>query len=640
MCGIAGIVDRDAERPPEEDLVRAMAGLLAHRGPDDEGFHLEPGAALGMRRLSIIDVAGGRQPVYAEDGRVGVVFNGEIYNHLGLRAGLEARGHIFKTRADTEVIVHGYEVYGDAVVERLHGMFALAVWDGRRRRLLLARDRLGKKPLHYAVQDGRLLFASEIKALLLAPGVSRALDLDALDDYVAYGYVLGPRTIFRDVRRLPPGHVLVWEEGRVRIERYWDVTVTGEDRRPAAELVEELRALLDEAVRVRLMSDVPLGAFLSGGLDSSAVVALMSRHLPGPVKTFSIGFDDPDFDELVYARAVAARYGTDHHEFVVRPDMVEDLPRIVWQLDEPFADDSAIPTYYVAQMARGQVAVVLTGDGGDESFGGYPRYLDLAHDPLAKYLPPGLRAIPLHRLVPAGVHGHDRLRRMRLPAAERYAEGLSIFPAHYRTRLYAGDLAHALRDRDARPAYAAYFDGSGDAGALAGAQTADLHRYLPDDILVKVDRMTMLASLEARCPLLDHRVVEFMARVPADLKIQDGDTKILFKRAVAPLLPEMVAGRGKMGFSVPLGRWFRGGLRGFMAEVLLSPRFAQRGLFRPELVRTLIRQQRAGAGRHQRRLWTLLCFELWARLYLDGDGWRSHPGQRPPSAESSRAAVD
>ncbi len=625
MCGIVGTVTVDREHPPDADLVRAMARLIAHRGPDDDGFLLAPGIALGMRRLSVIDVSGGRQPVFSEDGAVGVVCNGEIYNHLALRAELEARGHRFRTRADTEVIVHGYEEFGEGVIARLHGMFALALWDGANRRLLLARDRLGKKPLHYAALAGRLVFGSEIKALLLAPGISRDLDPEALDDYLTHGYVLGPRTIFRDIRKLSPGHLLVWEAGHVRFERYWQVVVTGDDRRPEGELVEELRALLRAAVRDRLMSDVPLGAFLSGGLDSSTVVALMAGLRSEPVKTFTAGFDEAGFDEREHARRVARHFGTDHHELIVRPDMVADLPRLTWQLDEPFADESAIATYYVARMARAHVTVALTGDGGDESFGGYPRYVQLARDPLVTYLPLALRRrLPLQALVPSGARGHDRLHRARLDWPRRYAESHAIFPPHYRARLYAPELLAALGSRDVLRGYTAPFiEAGGD--LLGGAQTADLRRYLPDDILVKIDRMSMLASIEARCPLLDHRIVAFMARVPADLKIRGGETKYLLRRAMAPLLPETVIRRDKMGFGVPLDHWFRGDLRGFMSEMLLSPRLAGRGIVRGDFIERLITQHDTGAANHLRRLWALICLEMWARLYLDGEGWKQQP---------------
>ena len=626
MCGIVGIVYAERERAPETALVKAMADLVAHRGPDDEGFLTAPGIALGMRRLSILDLSGGRQPVFSEDGQVGVVYNGEVYNYLELRAELEARGHVFRSRTDTEVIVHGYEQYGVDIVPRLHGMFALALWDAKGRRLLLARDRLGKKPLHYAALPDRLVLGSEIKSLLLDPALPRELDLEGLDDYLTYGYVAGPRTIFRAVRKLPPAHYLVWQDGRITIERYWDVVLTGEDRRPEAELVEELRALLSEAIRIRLVSDVPLGAFLSGGLDSSAVVAFMSRHQPHRVKTFSIGFEEDEFNELEYARTVARHFETDHHEFVVRPNVLEDLPQLVWQLDEPFADESAIPTYYVARLARAHVTVALSGDGGDESFGGYTRYVSLDRDPLVRCVPGwARRALPFDRCIPVGVKGHGRLRRARLPAADRYAEGMAAFPEPYRRRLYTPDLAARLRGRDSLTAYTAYFDGAPAMDVVSAAQNADIHRYLPDDILVKVDRMSMLASLETRSPLLDHRIVEFMARLPLQWKIRNDETKYLFKRAMTSLLPEDIIRRRKMGFGVPFSHWFRGGLKPFLDDVLLSGRCAQRGLFNTEFVRTLVRQHQRGLANHQRRLWNLICFELWARMYLDGDEWQRRP---------------
>jgi asparagine synthase (glutamine-hydrolysing) len=619
MCGIAGYVDADRNARPDLNLVHRMCEVIRHRGPDDEGIHVEPGAGLGMRRLSIIDLAGGRQPIHNETESVWVVFNGEIYNYQELRAELESHGHTFYTSSDTETIVHAYEQWGEDAFARLRGMFGIALWDRATRTLLLARDRAGQKPVHYAERDGRLYFGSEIKSLLAARAVEPRLDPAALDHFLAFLYTPRDTSIFTGIHKLPPGHFLRWRDGRVDVRCYWQIAAGESFTGSEAEAVEALGAVLQDAVRSHMISDVPLGAFLSGGIDSSAVVGMMARSSSQPVKTFSIGFDDPEFDELEHARRVAAHFGTEHHEFVVRPDGLAILDDLIAHFDEPFADSSAIPTWYVSQIARRHVTVVLSGDGGDELFGGYDRYLP--HPRVAQFdrLPvPGLRAAAALAwpLLPHGARGRNFLRHVAGDAATRYVDSISFFRADERAALYSADV-RAATAADAERRLERHFDRFAGLPHDSRMMRFDFETYLPEDVLAKVDRMSMAHSIESRVPLLDNRVIDFAASLPARFKIRDGRRKHILKETLRTMLPDAILSRRKQGFGIPLGTWFRGGLTGLFSDVLETPRTEQRGYFDPAFVRRLLKEHLAGERDHTLRLWQLLVFELWHRQYLD-----------------------
>jgi asparagine synthase (glutamine-hydrolysing) len=634
MCGIAGFADNTRESSSshmrarletEFALVHRMCDVIRHRGPDDEGIHVEPGVGLGMRRLSIIDLAGGHQPIHNETRTIWIVFNGEIYNYLELRAELEAKGHRFATSSDTESIVHAYEEWGEAAFGRLRGMFGIALWDQPRRTLLLARDRSGIKPLHYVERGGRLYFASEIKSLLAVNAVDRRLNLSALDHYLAFLYTPRDASIFEGVRKLPPGHYLRWRDGRADVRQYWQVGASEEFRGTEHEAAEALRAVLADAVRSHMISDVPLGAFLSGGIDSSAVVGLMAQASARPVQTFSIGFDEPRFDELEHARTVARHFGTDHHEFVVRPDGLSILDRLVSHFDEPFADSSAIPTWYVSEIARRHVTVVLSGDGGDELFGGYDRYLP--HPRVASFdrVPvPGLRAMAglVWPHLPHGVTGKNFLRHVAKTDRARYIDSVAMFQADERQALYGVDLRRAIAS-DAEAALEHHFDRFGSLPLHSQMMRFDFETYLPEDVLTKVDRMSMAHSIESRVPLLDNDVIDFASTLPARFKIAQGRRKHILKEAVRPLLPAGILDRRKQGFGVPLGVWFQGGLTDLFSDVLSSPRCRQRGYFEPTFTDRLIREHLSGQRDHAMRLWQLLVFELWQRQYVDAPQFSS-----------------
>src|SRR5262245_27052639 len=578
MCGIAGFVESPETRAPfgadeSRTLIHRMCSVIRHRGPDDEGVLVEPGLALGMRRLSIIDLSTGHQPIHNEDRTVWIVFNGEIYNFPELRRELEAAGHRFYTSTDTEAIVHAYEQWGAQAIRRLRGMFGLAIWDARSKSLLVARDRAGIKPIYYAEVNGRLYFGSELKSLLEAPDLPRDLDLDALDHYLSFLYTPRDGSIFARVRKLPPGHVMTWRDGRLAIEQYWQISENETFRGSEAEAVSQLRDVLTGAIKGHLLSDVPLGAFLSGGIDSSLVVGLMSEVSGARVKTFSIGFDEPAFDELEHARRVAQHFDTDHHEFVVKPDAIGILDRLVWHFDEPFADSSAIPTWYVSEMARRHVTVVLSGDGGDELFGGYDRYVPhprvVAFD---RYSPRALRrvaAIAAARL-PHGVRGKNFLRHVGRGEHGRYIDAIRFFSADEKPALLSADLRASLTQPDPEVRLAAHFDRFRQLPWPSQMMRFDPETDLPEDVLTKVDRMSMAHSIESRVPLLDNDVIAFAASLPASLKIHQGRRKHVLKRVAATLLPAAIVERRKQGFGVPLGIWFRGGLRDLFADTLLA----------------------------------------------------------------------
>ncbi|HEY0179350.1 MAG TPA: asparagine synthase (glutamine-hydrolyzing) [Dokdonella sp.] len=617
MCGIVGAVAAPGHVAPSERVGLAMNATIVHRGPDDAGVYRDEHALLAMRRLSIIDLAGGHQPVAADEGRIQAVFNGEIYNYRELRAELEARGRRFRSLSDSEVVVQAYAEYGEAGFARLHGMFAIALWDRRTRTLLLARDRFGEKPLFYAEDARGLAFASELKALLQLPGFDRAIDADALRAYVTFGYVPGPASIFRGTRKLPPGHYLRYVDGRASLHRYYAPEFGAQHAVPEAEAEERLAQLLDQAVESRMVADVPFGAFLSGGLDSSVVVALMSRHSSQRVRTFSIGFREAAYNELSDARRVAEHVGTDHRELVVEPNAVALLEKLVWHLDEPFADSSAIPTFLVAELARREVAMVLTGDAGDETFAGYDRYLRFLRLQRLGALrgPAAAVAAAASRVLP-GVRG-DRLRgiatRLRQPFPDSYLSGVAVSrPATARALLgaAAGDAPYAaIAGAAARlPATATLLD---------RVVALDFASYLPDDILVKVDRMAMANSLEGRVPFLDHRLVDFALGLPDALRVRDGRGKHLLRRVAARWLPADVLAKPKQGFAIPLGQWFRGPLRELAADVLGSRAFRERGLVDAAAARACLDDHLAGRANRGETLWLVLCLESWARQFLD-----------------------
>jgi asparagine synthase (glutamine-hydrolysing) len=638
MCGIAGFMLPQPALAPAEIEARlwAMIGTLRHRGPDDEGVWTDGLGALAHARLSIIDLSGaGHQPIASADGDVWLTYNGEIYNFSELRDELAALGYVFRSRTDSEVIANGWHAWGPRLFGRLRGMFALALWDRRSRRLILARDRIGKKPLYYAPNREAFLFGSEIKAVLAWPGMGRIPNLAAIDRYLTLQYVPSPDTAFAGVRRLPPAHYLVvgagpdgsWRE--LELVRYWELPEprTARAAPNPAELQRELVAHLDEAVRLRMMADVPLGAFLSGGVDSSAVVAMMARAGRGPVKTFSIGFPDKKYDETRYARMVARRYGTEHEEFVVEPDAAAVVPRLVWHYGEPFADPSAIPTYYVSQIARRHVTVALTGDGGDEAFLGYARYRAMRHLDQLDRLPAGIALgrkamAQLMGMAPALVARRLRFSQLRdmleAPIAEpqrRYGGAIAFFGDSDKKAGYGdamrGHLAHSALDL-----LTPYFAGA--EGLLDGANRADIHTYLPDDLMVKVDVASMAHGLETRSPLLDHVLLEWAARIPAEVKMGGGRTKALFKAAMAPYLPQEILRRRKMGFGCPIDQWLRRELKTLAYDTLLAPRARERGLMRPDYVERLLDEHCAYRANHHTRLWALLMLELWFRTWIDG----------------------
>jgi len=623
MCGIAGQITAD-RRPVDGRVVAAMGARLRHRGPDDHGLYVKGHVGLAHQRLSILDLsAAGHQPMSNEAGTVWIVFNGEIYNYEELRGRLRS-ARSFRSRTDTEVFLYLYEEYGVRCLELLRGMFAVAIWDERTGRLVLARDRLGKKPLYYSVGNGDLSFASELKALLVE-GPRPDLDPVSLHHYLTFQYVPAPQSIYQGIRKLPPGHALIYEDGKVSVSAYWSLSYDKERaRRTDEDYREEFRALLTESVKLRLVSDVPLGAFLSGGVDSSSVVALMSRLTDRPVKTFSIGFREDAYNELPYARQVADRFRTDHHEFVVEPSAVEILPTLARVYDEPFADSSAIPTYYISELSRRFVTVVLNGDGGDELLGGYPRY---RFGDTERFLSSCLsdrtreRCRDLLARLPNRLPGLGRLRRrlepLLTPFSRTYLARICYFSPAEKDALYTDAFRDTVRAHDSAALLDDWFGEARAADLLDRLLAVDTRSYLPDDLLVKVDRATMAHGVEARSPLLDHRLVEFAAALPVDLKIRGGEGKYLLKSAMRGLLPESVVTREKMGFGVPLDRWYRAECKDFVRETLLSARSLQRGYFKPAGIRTLLDGEQHGACAYGMRVHALLMLELWHREYAD-----------------------
>lgn len=635
MCGIDGILYYDRAQVVPEKLIERMNAVLRHRGPDDSGVWVKGNMGLGQARLSIIDLSPlGRQPMCNEDGTVWITFNGEIYNFLELKEELLRKGHQFRSHTDTETILHLWEEFGPACVERLRGMFAIALWDERQQTLFLARDRVGKKPLFYAALPDRFIFGSEIKAILQDEGFEVSPDLEAIHYYLTYQSVPAPYSAFKGVKKLPPAHTLLVKDGKVTIQRYWDLSyhqkrnVVGEaaERELQEEIIERLR----EAVRIRLMSDVPLGAFLSGGVDSSIVVALMAGLMDQPVKTFSIGFAEQEYNELPYARMVAERYHTDHHEFIVKPDAQAIFPELVWHYNEPFADSSAIPTYYVSKLARQYVTVVLTGDGGDENFAGYPRYQNLGDYAVKGNYPSWLsRCLIPNSEMRLFKHNRGRslndLRRLKDLTQERllYYKRITHFSEYYQNSLYTSAFVDQLDGKFGVDIMLDKYRQSDATNFLDSTLYVDFNLYLPDTLMTKTDIAGMTHSLEARMPILDHLFMEFVATIPPELKLKDGTiSKYIFKKAVEPYLPQEVIYRPKMGFGVPTDHWFRNELKEMTYDTLLSQRALERGYFNRDHIQSMLDRHQTGEN-WQYHIWNLLMLEMWHLMFVDKT--MSHP---------------
>ena len=634
MCGIAGALELDPRRPPSAEGLRRMGAVLCHRGPDEEGFYASGPLGFAHRRLSIIDLASGQQPMTDADGDVCVTYNGEIYNYRELRADLERHGHRFRTTSDTEVLVALYRQYGLDAFPRLNGMFACAFWDRRSAQLVLARDRFGKKPLYYYQDGHRVLFGSEVKALLAFGGVERSVNLRALHEYLTHSYIVGDEAIVSGVRRVPPAHVVVVERGRVTTRRYWRFAFRPATPAPSeAEAVETTRTLLQDAVSRRLMSEVPLGAFLSGGLDSSTVVAFMARLSSRPVQTFSVGFDEEEYSELADARRVARHLGTDHHEMIIKPASLDVLSDLVWHLDEPFGDSSALATYYVCQAARQHVTVALSGDGGDEVFAGYTRYQELDGWRRWHRIPRWIRGGVLERAsraLPFTWPGWNSLYaagRLGDPAAPPL---LGIYP-WIQEHLYSRDFKAAVANDDAFATTRGLVRDAAHLDPVSRAQHLDTLEYLPADILVKVDRMSMAHSLEVRAPLLDYTLVEYVATLPAAYKLGGGVTKRILRQAAAPLLPPAVLTKPKQGFGVPKDLWFKNELRSFAADILLDRRSLARGWIRRDTLVRMLAHHAGGRRDYSTWIWCLLVLETWCRLFLDA-------AAQPAAAAPARSA--
>lgn len=632
MCGIAGLVDLSGDLLSINSL-NPICEHLHHRGPDASGIHLDYPVILGQTRLSVIDLVSGQQPLSNEDGNIWITFNGEIYNFQSLRVQLQQLGHRFITNSDTEVIVHAYEQYGYKCLEYLRGMFAFAIWDRNQKILFLARDRIGKKPLFYARTSNRLIFASEFQALVSHPAVRRQIDFSSIDAYLTYGYVPAPATPFIGVNKLPPAHFLfcqINDNGTdfsaFRIDSYWTLEYSPKFDLDEVTATEQLLELLSESVRIRMISDVSLGALLSGGVDSSLIVALMSKISGRAIKTFSIGFDESEFNELPYARAVAKLYGTDHHELIVRPDAIDLLPKLVHHYGEPFADSSAIPSYYVAQLARQHVTVALNGDGGDESFAGYDRYLgSLLVDRFLRL--PGFLRKPIATigsLIPDWLPRRSRIRQLKrllqvaeLPLSERYMRWVGYLSESQKLDLYTTDHSQQFIKFYSSEWIQSEFRSAGNhiTDPLDQLLSVDVRSYLPYDLLVKMDIATMACSLEARSPLLDHKVMEFAARLPTSLKVRNTTLKYLLKRCAEPLLPKEHLVRRKMGFGVPVGVWMRNELRPLLHDILLAPGAHTHAFLRADKIRLLVDQHSSGSRDHGNTLWSLLWLELWFREF-------------------------
>jgi asparagine synthase (glutamine-hydrolysing) len=636
MCGITGRFNYDLHEPVDRHRLVAMTDAVSHRGPDAAGYYHGPGIGLGHRRLSIIDLATGDQPLANEDGSVQVVFNGEIYNFAEVRAELLASGHVFRTHSDTEIIVHGYEEWGESCVSRFRGMFAFALWDERARRVLLVRDRLGVKPLYYSELPGRgIVFGSEIKSLLQDPDVPRAWRPEAIDAYLTLLYIPAPDTVYRGIQKLPPGHLLVAERGHVRVSKYWDLQFSGDgDATREDAYLEELDALLREAVGLRLISDVPLGAFLSGGIDSSTVVAYMKEVSATPPVTIAVGFNDGAYDEVEHAETVARHLGCEFHPLVANPQVDDLLPKLAWHFDEPFADSSAVPTYYVSKAARELVTVALSGDGGDELWAGYARHRVEHWEQRVRGTLGSASSLAgwLGNALPLSIKGARSLRHLSASPDQAYAlkHAYGMFEPGAKSRLYSRDFANSVRHTDALSSFRDAYHECSSLDPMDRAMYVDARTYMIDDVLTKVDRMSMAVSLEAREPLLDHKLLEFAARVPASLKLKNGQSKYLLRRILDRRVPRSITARRKQGFAAPIGDWLRGPLAPMATELLLDGRLRARGIFDDGEVARLWSEHTARKVEHPHRLWQLVMLELWFRQFIDTGAAQS------PAASPSR----
>lgn len=653
MCGICGEINFNNKSVKAETIQR-MCKVLVHRGPDDEGMvllrgdklfevkrpfptHLDESSfevGLGHRRLAIIDLSeAAHQPMCNEDGRIWIVFNGEIYNFQETREKLEKKGHSFKSKSDTEVILHAYEEWGVECLNRFRGMYAFAIWDSKLQRLFMARDRLGKKPLIYHCQNGHFTFASEIKALLQIPNIEKKVNDIAIHHYLTYQYVPSPDTIFEGIKKLPPAHYLLCDRnGSLKVERYWKLNFN-ENFQPysdAKELEDRIRTELEESVKLRLISDVPLGAFLSGGVDSSLIVGIMAKMSRNPVKTFSIGFEEKEFDELSYARLVSNHFATEHHEFIVKPDAIEILPKLVWHYNEPFADSSAIPTYYVANVTKDFVKVVLTGDAGDENFGGYPRYLRSLWMSYFTKIPEKLRKNLLPNFLRTFSRLHwkektlnrlaDFMESLSMEQARNYTEQVKIFNAGEKENLCSPEFIQAVNGIDSATYLINKYEEAGADNLIEQLLYIDINTYLPEDLLVKMDIATMANSLEARVPFLDHKFMEFVAEIPTQLKLRGLKTKFILKKAFKDFLPNKIIKRRKMGFGVPVSRWFRNELKDYIYGILLDQRTMNRGYFMREGIERVLNDHISSRYDHSAKIWALLFLEVWFRVFVDREG--------------------
>ncbi|MGC2237487.1 MAG: asparagine synthase (glutamine-hydrolyzing) [Pyrinomonadaceae bacterium] len=627
MCGIVGTIYNNSGAASRE-IIERMNAAITHRGPDDDGFYFHQNAALAMRRLSIIDLAHGKQPIHNHDRTKWIVFNGEIYNYRQLREDLERRGHEFYTNSDTEAIIHLYDEYGADCVQHLRGMFAFAIWDETDKSLFVARDRLGKKPLLYSHQpNGDLIFGSEFQALLAHPAISREVDFEAIDSYLSYLCVPAPQTAFKQIRKLEPAHWLRWKDGSLETKRYWQPDFSKKIKISETEAEEETLRILRESTKLRMISEVPLGAFLSGGVDSSTVVALMAQESAQPVKTFSIGFEEQDFSELKYAKRVAEHVGAEYHEFIVKPDAMEVLPTLVEHYGEPYADSSAIPTYYVSKETRKYVTVALNGDGGDESFAGYERHAAMRIAETYHRLPKVLRKALIEKpinLVPTSEIQKSRVRDVKrflqaanLPRTERYFRWMSTFDRDAKRELYTEDFSREIANNNPSEVLEKWFAKANGSGILDTTLLTDQMTYLPNDLLVKVDIASMANSLEARSPFLDHHLIEFAASLPEKIKARRFETKSFLKKIAARLVPKEVVYRRKMGFGVPIGKWFRTDMKDFVRQILLSEKSLTRGIVRREMIEKYVREHTNAERDHAFQLWTLLMLELWFERFID-----------------------
>jgi asparagine synthase (glutamine-hydrolysing) len=620
MCGIAGILFRDKSEHVDEKMIKLMCTVMRHRGPDEWGKWIDKYVGIGMTRLRIIDLDGGSQPIHNEDKSIWIVFNGEIYNYKELRIELEKRGHKFYTNSDTESIIHLYEEFDEECVHRLRGMFAFAIWDGNNEKLFLARDRLGIKPLYYNNNGKRFIFGSELKSILAFKDVPRKVHSPSLINYFAYGYVPDPETMIKGIYKLPPGNTLIYKNGSTKVQKYWDVEFNVSNAEREEYYIERILEILNEAVKIRLMSEVPLGAFLSGGIDSSLIVAIMAKHMSEPVKTFTIGFENQKYDELKYARMVAERYNTDHHEEIVKPDAKSIIIDLVKQFDEPFADSSAIPTYYVCQMAKKWVTVSLSGDGGDELFGGYGRYID---GPIARFfnkVPESIKLkifMNLSKILPEWCPGINVLRHISVNEDSRYIRKLSKGTSTTHKNIFSNKIVSQINTSDPSAAMLEYMNALKEKDQYTKRQYVDIKTYLPGDILTKVDRTSMMVSLEARVPILDHKLVEFSATIPPELKIKGMTTKYILKKAAERLLPKDVIYRPKMGFAVPISEWINKDWFDISYELVQGKRALSRNNFSKKYLKRLMLEHKLGRRDHGYLIWTLMVLELWYREKID-----------------------